>query len=173
MESPYLPLQYVLVSLERKYSAEQKRIMPAHNKEDLMRSLRLVCKMIRNDLETLALKDSYARQISRCLYSELNLLSDCTDIKTLIAEFAKRYMIAEEGREELRQIIQGHYACEPDSEDEEDCWSDCDTDCDESTEASERSGIHRLRMTIRELLGSRRTEVIYKKVSKRRLVRSR
>jgi hypothetical protein len=168
MESTYLPLQHVLASLERKYSVEKQRSMPAHYNEDLMRSMRAVCKMIRFDLETLTLRDSYARQISRCLYSELDLLSDSADITRLATEFTKRYMMAEEGREELRRMIQGHYACEPDSDDEEECWSDCDTDCDESTEASERSGIHRLRMTIRELLGSRRTEVVYKKVSKKR-----
>jgi len=170
----YAPLQHVLDSLDRKYSEENKLAMPIHYRDDLMRSIRSVCKMIRLDLETLTSKNTWARQIGRCLYSELDLLDHSSDIQTVINEFTKTYMMKEESREELRQMIQGHHACEPESseDDEEECLSDCGTDCDESTVASERSGYHRLRMTIRELLGPGRTEVVYaKKHSKKRRLR--
>jgi len=170
----YAPLQHALDSLERKYTADEKRTMPIHYRDDLMRSMRAVCKIIRLDLETLTSKNTWARQIGRCLYSELDLLDHGADICTVMTEFTKTYMMTEESREELRQMIQGHRACEPESseDDEEECLSECGTDCDESTVASERSGYHRLRMTIRELLGPGRTEVVYaKKQSKRRLRR--
>jgi hypothetical protein len=170
----YAPLQHALDSLERKYTADEKRTMPIHYRDDLMRSMRAVCKIIRLDLETLTSKNTWARQIGRCLYSELDLLDHGADICTVMTEFTKTYMMTEAGREELRQMIQGHRACEPESseDDEEECLSECGTDCDESTVASERSGYHRLRMTIRELLGPGRTEVVYaKKQSKRRLRR--
>jgi len=172
----YNPLQHILDALERKYSADEKRTMPIHYRDDLMRSMRIVCKIIRLDLETLTAKNTWARQISRCLYSELDLLDNSLDICTVITEFTQKYMKTEENREELRQMIQGHHICEPEtfSDDEEECMSECGTDCDESTTSSERSGYHRLRMTIRELLGSRRAEVVYtKRHSKKRRLRRR
>jgi hypothetical protein len=170
----YAPLQHALDSLGRKYSEEKKRTMPIHYRDDLMRSMRAVCKIIRLDLETLTSKNTWARQIGRCLYSELDLLDHSSDVQTVMTEFTKTYMMKEESREELRQMIQGRYTCEPElsEDDEEECLSECGTDCDESTVASERSGYHRLRMTIRELLGPRRTEVVYaKKQSKKRQLR--
>ena len=170
----YAPLQHALDSLGRKYSEEKRQTMPIHYRDDLMRSMRAVCKIIRLDLETLTSKNTWARQIGRCLYSELDLLDHSSDVQTVITEFTKTYMMKEESREELRQMIQGQYTCEPElsEDDEEECLSECGTDCDESTVASERSGYHRLRMTIRELLGARRTEVVYaKKQSKKRRLR--
>jgi hypothetical protein len=161
----YLPFHHITASLARKYSLEDRQSMPLRYREDLLRSMKAVCKMIQLDLETAALKNTYARQISRCLYSELDLLSEASDICTVMEEFTKRFMLTEVSREEVRQLIQGGLVCDIDSasDNDDDCLSDCGTDCDESTEGSDKSGYHRLRMTIRELLGTRRTQVVYAK----------
>ena len=172
----YLPFRHVIIALERKYSPDDRCAMPIRYKDDLLRSMKAVCKMIQLDLETLAIKNTYARQVGRCLYTELDLLPEVSDILTVMEAFTKRYMLTEPAREEVRQLIQGSLVCDIDSlsdDDDEDCLSDCGTDCFESSEASERSGYHRLRMTIRELLGARRTQVVYEKKhgKKRRLRR--
>jgi len=148
--------------------------MPSAYRDDVLRWMRAICKIIRLELETRELSHSYSRQITRCLYAELALLTDHGDIWKLMDEFTKRFVIEEAGRKEALQIIQAQLTCssECDTDCEEDCLSDCGTDCDESSEASEKSGIHRMRMTIRELLGSvSRMQAVYKKQTKRRLRR--
>jgi len=161
----YPPFHHVMTALGHKYTLENQQAIPLRYKEDLLRSMKAVCKMIQLDLETLTMKNTYARQIGRCLYSELDLLPEASDILTVTEEFTKRYMLTDAGRDEVRQLVQGNLVCDmdSDSDNDEDCLSECGTDCDESTEGSDKSGYHRLRMTIRELLGARRTQIVYEK----------
>ena len=172
MEYPYSPLQHAYAAQERKWSVIDRERMPVTYHEDVMRWMKTLCKMIRLDLETPTSSHSFARQITRCLYAELDLLTDCEDIWKLMNEFTKRFVLEETGRQEALHIIQAQISCSTDSDGdtdgEEDCLSECGTDCDESTEVSERSAYHRMRMTIRELLGSAsRIAALYKKQKKR------
>jgi hypothetical protein len=176
MQPVYLPLYHALSVLDRKYDADNRRKIPVHYREDLMRSMKNLCKSLRLEFETLEMDDEYARQITRSLYKELDRLRTSEEIKRLIGAFCERFVITEEGREEARRIIQGRICCAPDSDCdtdcEEDCTSECDTDCDESTEESERSARHRMRMTIRELLGSEAcARVVYRQKTGKRIMR--
>ena len=175
MEFPYPPLQHAFTAQDHKWSTADRERMPLTYHDDIMRWMKTLCKMIRLELETPTMSHSLPRQITRCLYAELDLLADSEDIWKLMNEFTKKFVLEEAGRKEALQIIQAQMTCsvesDGDSEGEEDCMSECGTDCDESTEPSERSGYHRMRMTIRELLGSAgRVQVLYKK-QKRRLRR--
>jgi len=164
--SCYLPLQYAIDVLNRRYTPSEKLEMPATYQLDVRVAAKLVCKNIAFELGD--------ERVVKCLWTELKhieSLDTAETILTILKEFASRFLQSEDGKAEVLRIVRGEYSVESDSEN-----SDCDSLCSDSCESSkkrERDGLHRLRMIVREMAGpeGRRTGVALKQNIKRSLVR--
>jgi len=164
----YLPLQQMLTTLSGRYTTKQKADMPATYESDVKKGAKLVCKIIGYDL------GDEGDRVVKCLWTELKHIESLNTAETILQilkEFTERFMVSEEGRDEMMRLIGGDYCVDSDSENS-DCDSLCSDSCD-SSEKRERDGWHRMRMVVREMAGAaaRRTGVALKKNIKMRLVR--
>jgi len=160
----FIPLDYLLKTLESRWPASQKATYKATYEADVVRGTKLVCKAIGFELGSLETQP-LAKRIVKCLWTELKHIESAdtpATLLTILKEFSSKFLESEEGRKEVVAIVSGVYEVEEDSEN-----SDCDSLCSscESSEKREKDGWHRLRSMIREMAGpeARRSGIALRK----------
>jgi hypothetical protein len=160
----FIPLDYLLKTLESRWPASQKAAYKATYEADVVRGTKLVCKAIGFELGSLETQ-ALAKRIVKCLWTELKHIESAdtpATLLTILKEFSSKFLESEEGRKEVIAIASGVYEVEEDSEN-----SDCDSLCSscESSEKREKDGWHRLRSMIREMAGpeARRSGIALRK----------
>lgn len=151
--SLFAPLEYILKTLEARWPEEKKQTYRATYEADVYRGAKIVVKAIGFELRSPDSNATAAKQIVKCLWTELKHIESANTpetVLTILKEFSERFLKSPDGRTEVLKIMSGAYEVEEDSEN-----SDCDSLCSscESSEKRERDGWHRMRMLIREMAG--------------------
>jgi hypothetical protein len=163
--SLFAPLDYTLKTLEARWPVDKKLTYKATYEADVYRGAKIVVKAIGFELKSLDSNATAAKNIVKCLWTELKHIESANTpetILTILKEFSERFLGTGEGRTEVLKIIAGDYEVEEDSEN-----SDCDSLCSscESSEKRQRDGWHRMRSIIREMAGpeARRSGIALRK----------